>query len=247
VPPPGTAENYLKIATDYPGSKAAARAVIEAAGVYYVQGRYADAQKQFDRISKEYPGSPWQAEAAMGIAGALEAQGRTAEALAKYDETRRRYANSTVVDNAKLSMARLYEQQNKPAEALKLYEELVKLAQANPYSAIGNEAGMHMEELLKAHPELAKTNAPPPAVTQIPTPGAPNQTSVVRTINLSNMVQRPSTNMAGTNLMVAITNRPPATNAPTAATNRIAPTGNPTTSPAPAPAPPRNPPQNKTP
>ena len=225
VMPSGTAESYLEVAKAHGGTKAAARAVIEAAGVYYSQGRYADAQKQYERIAREFPESSWQAEAAIGVAASLEAQGKTTEAIAKYEELRRRYANSTVVDTAKLNTARLLEQ-SKPAEALKLYEELMKIAQANPYSSLGNEAGLRMEELLKAHPELAKTNIPPPAITQI----QPGQTGAVQTITLTNFAQPASNAVPNTNMVITLTNLPQA------ATNRVAPpTGNSTGTPVPPP------------
>ena len=227
--PSGTAESYLEVAKSHPGTKAAARAVMEAAGVYHSQARYADAQKQYERIAREFPESPWQAEAAIGVAASLEAQGKTNEAIAKYEELRKRYANSPVVDTAKLNTARMLED-SKPAEALKLYEELMKIAQANPYNSLGNEAGLRMEELLKAHPELAKTNAPPPAITQI----QPGQTGAVQTITLSNFAQNASNAVPGSNMVITLTNPPqaqpqrtlPNTNV-SATTNRTAsPTGN---------------------
>jgi tetratricopeptide (TPR) repeat protein len=233
VPAPGSAETYLAVAKEHSGTKAAARAVVEAAGAYYAQGRYAEAQQQFERILREFPESPWQAEAAIGVAAALEAQGKTNEALAKYDELRKRYANSSVVDMAKLNTARLLEAQNKPADALKLYEELVKIAQMNPYNSLGNEAGLRMEELLEKHPELAKTNVPPPAVTQI----TPGQTGAVQTINLTNFSQPTAT---ATNRVVTITNlQMPNTNISATGTNRPAPSPGAaaTTQPSPAPAP----------
>jgi tetratricopeptide (TPR) repeat protein len=209
VPPPGAAESYLAVSKSHPGTKAAARAVIEAAGTYYAQGQYQQAQQQFERILRDFPESPWQAEASIGVAASLEAQGKATEAIAKYDEVRKRYANSTVVDTAKLNTARLFEAQNKPAEALKLYDELVKITEMNPYSSLGNEAGLRREELLEKHPELAKTNVPPPAVTQI----TPGQTSAVQTINLTNFAQ------PATNKVITLTNLQVPTNISTTGTN----------------------------
>lgn len=229
VPGPGTAEAYIKVANEHSGTKAAARALLEAAGIYYVQGRYAEAQQQFDKVIRDYPASEWQAEAALGVAACLEAQGKIPEAAAKYDEVRKRFANSPIVDTAKLNLARMYEQQEKPAEAYKLYEELVKLAQMNPYSSLGNEAGMRMEDLQEKHPELVKTNAPPP-LTQTITPEIqqiqPGATSQVRTITLTNFTQSPATNAASSTtkpLSVIVQ-----TNIPTTATP-------PANAPAPAP------------
>ena len=216
IPPSGAAEAYLAVAKEHSGTKAAALAIIEAAGTYFAQGRYPEAQQQFERVQREYPESSWQAEAAFGVAASMEAQGKGPEAVAKYEELRKRYANSPVVDLAKLNSARQLEAQNKPADAYKLYEELVKIAQMNPYSSVGNEAGMRMEELLEKHPELAKTNTPPPAVTQIP----PGQTGVVQTITLTNPPQAPGTS---SNMVITLTNLPtPSTNVSATGTNRPA-------------------------
>jgi tetratricopeptide (TPR) repeat protein len=211
VPPQGTAESYLAMAKEHPGTKAAARAVVDAAGTYYSQARYAEAQQQFERVLREFPESPWQAEALLGVAASLEAQGKSPEALAKYEELRKRYANSAVVDMAKLSSARILESQNKSAEALKLYDELLKISEMNPYSSVGNEAGLKREELVEKHPELAKTNAPPPAVTQI----TPGQTGAVQTITLTNLAQPAA---IASNTVITLTN-------PIAVPTNVSPTG----------------------
>src|SRR3989442_11539868 len=214
--PPGTAEAYLKVAKEHPGTKAGARALLQASAILYEQGRYEEAQQQFEHVLREYPDSPWQAEATLGVAATLEAQQKLSEATGKYEELRRRFANSAVVDEAKLNLARLYEQQKKPAEAFRLYDELVKLTQVNPYSGIGNEAGVRLEDLLQKHPELAKTNLPATVST---TPGAV----------ISNLVSRPASNRvitltnlprAATNVPgIVVTNVPSATGSKAVATN----------------------------
>ncbi len=203
--PPPPPEKFLQVAKDYPGSQAAARALLQAGGLLYAQGKYVEAQQQFERVLREYPDSSWMAEASLGVAASLEGQGKTAEAVSKYEEIRRRYSNSAIIDEAKLNLARLYENQNKPADAFKLYEELAKITQSNPYSGIGNEAGVHMEELLQKHPELAppKTNAPamiPPSLTMT---NLSNRLVTNRTTNLLML-----TNMVRMTNFQAMTNRP---------------------------------------
>jgi tetratricopeptide (TPR) repeat protein len=212
TPREGLAEDYLKFAQEYAGTKAAARAVIQAAGVLYAEGKYAEAQKQFERLLREYADSPWVAEANLGIAASLEAQQKIPEAIAKYDEVRRRFANSAIVDEAKLGLGRLYEAQNQPAEALKLYEELVK---ANPYSGLGAEAGMRQAELFEKHPEL-KPKPPAPIMPNIVMTNPPIRAATNRTITITNLMQRATnapqtvTNVPG----ATVTNRPAATNVP---------------------------------
>jgi predicted negative regulator of RcsB-dependent stress response len=207
---PGTAEAYLKVAKDYAGTKAGARALLQAGASYFVEGKYADARTTFEQFLKEYPDSEWIPQAHFGIASSLDAEGKTTEAVNKFEEMRRRFANDATSDEVKLALARLFETQNKPADAHKIYSELV---QANPYGGMGSEAGVRKEELEKKFPELAKTNAPMTSLPQMPMPltGATNQSPPTnRVITITNMI-RTATNaaaQAATNLQRVITNAP---------------------------------------
>src|SRR5687767_3697245 len=60
---PGTAEAFLKVAKEYEGTKAAARALLQAGGTYFAQGKYAEAQNTFEQFLKEYPTSEWVSQA----------------------------------------------------------------------------------------------------------------------------------------------------------------------------------------
>ena len=167
--PPGVADQFLKVAEEHSGTMAAPRALLVSAGILFTEGNYAEAEKRFARVASEYPTSPWMAEAAYGVAASLDAAGKTNEAIAKYDEIRKRYANSAVADQTKLALARLWEK-SKPEDAYRLYDEIMK---GNPvqYSGLGNEAGMHQEELVKQNPALAKLREPaiPPQQPQMAT------------------------------------------------------------------------------
>ena len=207
---PGTGEAYLKVAKDYAGTKAGARALLQAGAVYFVENKYADAQTTFEQFLKEYPGSEWVPQAHFGIASTLDAQGKTADAVSKFEEMRRRFPNDATSDEVKLALARLYETQSKPADAHKIYSELV---QANPYSGMGSEAGVRKEELEKKFPELAKINAPMTSLPQTPMPltAMTNQAAPTnRVITITNMI-RTATNaaaQAATNVQRAVTNAP---------------------------------------
>jgi tetratricopeptide (TPR) repeat protein len=210
APRSGLAEEYLKFAQDYAGTKAAERAIVQAAATLYTEEHYAEAQKQFERLPREYPDSPWAAEAHLGAAASLEGQQKLAEAVAKYEEVRRRFANSAIADEAKLGLARLYEVSN-PPEAFKLYDELMK---ANPYSGLGAEASMRQADLLEKHPEV-KPKPPPPITPSMVMTNAP-LTGSNRVLTLSNLMQR-ATNVprAGTNIPAATgTNATASTNTP---------------------------------
>ena len=52
------AEAYLKVAANYPGTSAGARALLIAGGVYFDTGKYQDARKQFERFMTEYSDHP---------------------------------------------------------------------------------------------------------------------------------------------------------------------------------------------
>ena len=225
--PPGAADQLLKVAADFSGTMAAPRALLMSAGLVFTEGNYAEAEKRFARVLQEYPASPWLAEAAYGVAASLDAAGKIPEATAKYEEIRKRYANSAVIDQTKLSLARLYEK-SKPEESYRLYEEIMK---ANPvqYSGLGNEAGMHLEELVKQHPELAKLREPaiqpqmqPPQTTTITNlTRVTNNTPLMLNTNLlrqtmANAAQRltnavrAATNAAATNVQKLLTTPPQA-------------------------------------
>jgi TolA-binding protein len=209
APRPGTAEAYLKVAKDFEGTKAAARALLQAGAAYFTEGKHADAQRTFEQFLKEYPTSQWVTQAHYGIAASLDAQGKGAEAVAKFEEIRKRFANDATIDEVKLALGRLYETQNKPGEAHKLYTELV---QANPYSGIGSEAGVRKEDLEEKFPELAKTSAPIAAMpTPVPLTASTNSpASTNRVITLTNTA-RVATNIvtqAATNVQKTVTNVP---------------------------------------
>jgi predicted negative regulator of RcsB-dependent stress response len=206
--PPGVAEALRRVALDYPGTKAAARALLLNGGVLYQEGNYVESQSRFQQVLQQYSDSPWTAEANLGVAAALAAQGKTSEATAKYEEIRRRFANAPIIDVAKLALVRLYAAQ-KPEEAFKLTEELLKSGGQN--SGLAMEAGMLQEDLLKKNPELAKLREPviPPTT---PSFGLTNQplriTQTNRPTIVTSMLSRVTTNMKGMATNLPGTNPP---------------------------------------
>ena len=198
APSPDLAQAYLKVARDYEGTKAAGRALLEAASFFYTQGSFNDAETQYKKFLNEYPDSPFLAQGMLGLASTLDAQGKSSEAIAKYEELRRRFPNDSVIDETKLALARLYEKQN-PADAYKLYSELTATV---GQTGIGSEAGIRLADLLEKYPDLAKTNAPPAPTSG---DGAKPQPQVTVTRN-------PATNV----VVMTTTNTPkaPATSTP---------------------------------
>jgi tetratricopeptide (TPR) repeat protein len=145
------ASAYLKVAADYPKSSAGARALLLAAGSYFVEGKYPEAKTHFERFAREHHDSPFMGQALLGIAACLDAQGKTNEALTTYKDLVDHRPGENVVPQAKFALARLYEAQGKVDLARTLFEDL---ARADAYSSIGSEAGMRLEELLVKNPQL---------------------------------------------------------------------------------------------
>jgi len=156
----------LKLATELAGSSAGARALLHAASSLFLEGKYAEAQTQFQRFTREYADSPFIAQAMLGVAASLDAQAKTDEALRAYQDVINRRATDITLAQARFGLARIYESQNKLEQARSLYEEI---ARADVNSSLGNEAGIRAEEL------KAKLPAPPapPAAVITPTLSVP--------------------------------------------------------------------------
>jgi len=155
---PESAASYLKVAADYPKSRAAARAVLLAAGSLFAEGKYTEAKAQFDRFTREYGNSPLMAQALLGSAASLDALGKTNEAITAYNNLIRQYPGENVVSQARFALGRLYETQNDPEKARTQFEEV---ARANPYGGIGSEAGMRVEELNLKYPKSVPATPTP--------------------------------------------------------------------------------------
>lgn len=158
-----SAAAYLKIASEYPKTTAAARALLLGAGTLFTEGKYTEAKAQFDRFTREYGGNPLMSQAQLGGAACLDALGRTNEAVVAYNDLVRRYPGENVVAQARFALGRLYEAQNDPDKARTQFEEV---ARANPYGSLGSEAGMRLEELNAKYPKLVPLT--PPTTNAVP-------------------------------------------------------------------------------
>jgi tetratricopeptide (TPR) repeat protein len=191
---PYPATKYLEIAEKYKGTAAAPRALLLAATTYYMEGKYAEAQKIYEQFLKDYPDNLFAPQAVYGIATCLEAQGKETEALAKYQEVITRYSTEPYVFiPAKMAYARLMEKQGKFDLAYSAYNDVIR---TDIYSSWAQEAMNKMHLLEKAHPELAK-----PKVTQ------------AQTINLTNLVNAATNKTASvTSTTNKVANQPKTTN-----------------------------------
>ena len=164
APAPGTGDALAKIASDYPKTPAAAKALLRAGSVYFGEGNYAKARAQFDTYLREFGETPWIPEAVFGLAACLDAENKTTEAITKYNDFVKNYASDPSADQARLNLARLQEKNGQPALAL---EVLTKMAnpQQPGYNPAAAEAQEKVRELYAKYPELM---TPPPAPTRPP-------------------------------------------------------------------------------
>jgi predicted negative regulator of RcsB-dependent stress response len=170
--PEPTPDALLKIASDYPDTDAAQRALLLSAADLFAAGKYDVAQAQFQKFVKDYNSSPFAAQAALGIAACYDAEGKTNDAVSGYDAVISRYSGQNVVPQARLGMARLLEAQGKLKEAR---SELEELARSYP-GTINSEAVTRLQELDAAHPELKQTTALPQTIAPIENPAAATAT-----------------------------------------------------------------------
>lgn len=152
----GAAQAYLKVTEQYPGSAAAARALLLAAGGEFADGNYAEAQGLFERFLREAGDSSWRPAALLGVAASLDAQGKKADAILRYQDFVQRYANDSSAAAAKSALAHLYLTQNQLVQAQALYQELARSEQNSSY---GLESMVSLQNLLAKHPELAQPKA----------------------------------------------------------------------------------------
>jgi len=153
-PVPGA---LLRVASEFPGTSAGARAMLLAAAGLFEAGKYAEARGQFQQFLTQYEDNSFAGSAAYGIAASLDAEGKTNDAFTAYQNVVTRYGSSAPATQARLALASLCEARNDFAQALRLYGEVP--APGMP-SLWGSEAAQRREELLRHHPELARTNAP---------------------------------------------------------------------------------------
>jgi TolA-binding protein len=155
-------EAYLKVADAHPDTPAAAQALLLAGGALFTEGKYAEAQSQFQRFTREYPGNPFMSQAVLGVATCLDAQGKAEEAARAYKEVVDRYPGANTASQAKFGLARSYESQGKLDQARTLYEEI---SRAEPYGSVGNEAVMRLEALKSGQPAVTPES---PSTTNLP-------------------------------------------------------------------------------
>lgn len=164
--------DLLKVTESYPSTSAGERALLLAAGSLFSEGKYAEAQTQFERFQRDHAGSLLTPIAALGIAASLDALDKVDAAMGAYQAVANQYPDDPAAVRARLGMATLHEVKKQPEQALKIYEDLSK----QPGAGTAVMEAMHQKErLLRQFPQLAPTNVPaasPTTVIKSATPAA---------------------------------------------------------------------------
>lgn len=174
APAAGTGDALAKIAADYPGTPAAAKALLRAGTVYFGEGNFAKARASFDSYLREFGATAQVKDAVFGLAACLDAEGKSAEAIAKYKDfiTNPAYAADAVGDMARFNLVRLYEQSNQPQLALEVLTKMVGAPVPNqPPSPAAQEAQAKIRAIYTKNPALMTAPAPNamrPGVQQTP-------------------------------------------------------------------------------
>jgi TolA-binding protein len=153
-----SADAYLQIAEQHPGTVAGRRALLQGAAALFDAGKFNDAQAQFQKFLDANPDGEFSGQAALGVATSLDAQGKTDLATGAYQQVINSGSDATVVSAAKFGLARIEESQGRLNDALVLYQDV---ASANPGGSLASEATMRLMELRSKLP--AATSAPTPA------------------------------------------------------------------------------------
>ena len=179
TPAAAMAAQFEQVADQYPETSGGARAMMEAAGIYFEAGEFEKARALFGRLLVEHPDYPLADEAALGVAVCLESEGKLAEATARYEEIVRRGTPDSTWPQARSALARLYTQQNHPDRAFEMYKEMLEGRSGDSWTM---EAQVQARELLEKYPQLRQQLAPPAApaaVKRLPPSAVPAPTGPV--------------------------------------------------------------------
>lgn len=122
-----TGEALLAFSSEKAGTDAGARALLLGAGALFTEGKFPEAQEQFQRFLAEDPAGPMTAKARFGVAACKDAQGLSDSAISDYESIVKNPASGNVIPQARFALGSLYVAQGQPDLARAQYEELLKI------------------------------------------------------------------------------------------------------------------------
>ncbi len=153
-PGKASASDYATVASQFPGTAAAERALILSASTLFKDGRYSEAKARFNEYLSTHPQGVSRATAMLGVAACDDASNDLARAETGYQQVISTFPNEPVAAQARLNLGLILEGKD-PARAQKLYEELSK----SQTSSFRGPAQSRLDQLLESHPELKAREA----------------------------------------------------------------------------------------
>lgn len=138
------ATEFVMLADNFRGTKAANRALLLAGAAFFREGKYPEARAQFERFLSENPRDELAIYARYGVAICAEAMGKLQEAAEILEAIVKAPDANPVQPRAKLALARIHRATGKTDQARGLYEELYR---AEGASLIGYQAEQALDEL----------------------------------------------------------------------------------------------------
>lgn len=139
--PPVKPDDLLHLASNQAGTKAALRAQLQAATAYFEDGKYAEAQTQYQSFAEAHPTNPLAGEAFLGAGASLEAQGKADQAVSWYNKAAAGATEAPATLMAKFALGRLAEVQGKLTDAQNYFQDV---ARVGTQITIGSEAYQHL-------------------------------------------------------------------------------------------------------
>ncbi|MBM3889841.1 MAG: tetratricopeptide repeat protein [Verrucomicrobia bacterium] len=122
------AKDFASVADRYRGEEVGAYALLLLADQQYQDGKYADAEKTYQRFIDEYPKSPFLGSAFYGKGAARESQGDYQGAINVYNMVVNQTAGDIHALDARLGIARCEEARKNWLKARQTYEEVIAAA-----------------------------------------------------------------------------------------------------------------------
>lgn len=223
-----TVEDCDLVISRYPGSNAAANALLLKADLLWDQNKKSSAVEALKEFTTKDASNPLAVFALLGLGSKLDAMGETKEAQAIFERITNEFASSEAAPLAQVRLGDLLWAQGKADEAKKAYEELaVKFPDMPGFQTISqNRLGW-----IAASLPTKEVDAPPaPKVEPKPAAAIPGMPNVK--LNAAN-------SGIGATIAPAVVPAPAAATMPApAVTKPVAPAPAAPTTPAPAPAPP---------
>ncbi len=154
--PPVDPEALLQLASAQSGTQAALRAQLQAATAYFENGKYTDAQAQYQGFADAHPTGPLAGEAFLGAGASLEAEGKADQAVSWYNKAAAGSMEAPATLMAKFALGRISELQGKLTEAQGYFQDVTRLG---TQISIGSEAYQHLaiiKQKLAVKPAAAK-------------------------------------------------------------------------------------------